>query len=79
MIGSFGNRTAVANSDQIVAGIAAGVSNANEEQNALLRQQNELLRGILAKDASVKLGASAALGRTVQQSLNMYGIATGGA
>ena len=79
MIGSFGNHTAVANSDQIVAGIAAGVSNANEEQNTLLRQQNELLRGILAKDASVKLGASAALGRTVQQSLNMYGIATGGA
>lgn len=49
MVGSIGGRTAVANNDQIVEGIAQGVSDANEEQNMLLRQQNELLRQILAK------------------------------
>lgn len=46
-VGSFGNKTAVANTEQIVQGIARGVSDANQEQNALLRRQNELLFGIL--------------------------------
>ena len=78
MIGSLNGRTAVANQQQIVDGIASGVERANSEQNTLLRQQNELLRGILQKEGSVRLGASAALGRTVQQSLTMYGNLTGG-
>ena len=78
MIGSFGHSTAVANNDQIVAGIASGVEAANAEQNALLRQQNELLRGILAKDATVQIGASSALGRVASQSLRMYGVMVGG-
>lgn len=72
MIGRFGNQTGVANQREIVAGIEKGVADANREQNELLRQQNSLLRGILAKDNTVKLGASAALGRTVSRSLNMY-------
>lgn len=38
MVGTMGGRTAVANNDQIVAGIAAGVASANASQNALLRQ-----------------------------------------
>ena len=42
-VGSFGNHTAVANTDQIVEGISSGVYAANQEQNALLRQQNALL------------------------------------
>ena len=78
MVGTFGNRTAVANTDQIVSGIASGVAQANEEQNALLRQQNSLLRGILEKDASVRIGASAALGRVARQSLDMYSGLVGG-
>ena len=78
MIGSFGHTTAVANNDQIVAGIAGGVAAANEEQNALLRQQNALLRGILEKDSSVRIGASAELGRVTRQSLNMYSGLVGG-
>ena len=55
MVGSIGRRTAVANNDQIVSGIAGGVAEANEEQNALLREQNSLLRAILDKDGGVYL------------------------
>lgn len=50
MVGTIGNRTAVANNDQIVEGISSGVYAANQEQNALLRQQNALLQQLLAKD-----------------------------
>ena len=49
LVGQMGSRTAVANNDQIVEGIRAGVADANTQQNALLAEQNELLRGILAK------------------------------
>lgn len=49
LVGTIGNRSAVVNNDQIVAGIAGGVAEANEQQNALLREQNKLLAAILAK------------------------------
>ena len=55
MVGNIGRRTAVANNDQIVAGIAGGVAEANGEQNALLREQNSLLRAILEKDSGTYL------------------------
>ena len=55
MVGSIGRRTAVANNDQIVGGIASGVAEANAEQNILLREQNSLLRAILDKDSGVSL------------------------
>ncbi len=55
MVGSIGRRTAVANNDQIVAGIAGGVAEANEEQNALLREQNSLLRALYEKNSGVYL------------------------
>ena len=44
LVGQFGGGTGVANSDQIVAGIASGVAQANSSQNAILREQNDLLR-----------------------------------
>lgn len=78
MIGRFGNQTGVANQREIIAGIQRGVSDANAEQNALLRQQNTLLQGILEKDATVRLGASAELGRVARQSLTMYSGLVGG-
>ena len=53
MVGTLGNRTAVANNDQIVEGISVGVANANAEQNTLLREQNGLLRRLLDKDWDV--------------------------
>ena len=79
MVGSIGNQTAVANNDQIVEGISSGVARANEEQNALLRRQNELLYAILQNSGNSGVpGASAALGRTVKQSLDMYSALVGG-
>lgn len=77
-VGSMGNRSAVANNDQIVEGIRQGVADGQAEQNTLLRQQNEILRSILAKDNSVRFGASSAFGRTVRQSLDMYNSMVGG-
>lgn len=56
LIGNMGRRTAVANTSQIVEGITYGVENANAQQNALLREQNDLLRAILAKSGSVRIG-----------------------
>lgn len=77
LVGSIGGKTSVANQGQIIEGIQRGVAEANESQNALLRQQNDLLRGILEKEMNVNLGASASFGRTVRQSLDMYNGMTG--
>lgn len=77
LVGSIGNRTAVANNDQIVASVAGGVAAANEQQNALLREQNALLRELLAKEGRVTFVPSAEAGRVVQRSLNMYKTVTG--
>lgn len=53
MVGKIGNQNAVANNSQITQGIAIAVANANKEGNALLRQQNELLMGILQKETGI--------------------------
>ena len=49
MVGQMGGKTAVANNEQIVAGIASGVASANASQNQLLMEQNSLLRELIAK------------------------------
>lgn len=49
LVGTIGGQTAVANNSQIIAGIKQGVVEAEQSQNALLREQNELLTQILAK------------------------------
>ena len=67
MVGSIGRRTAVANNDQIVEGIANGVAEANGEQNVLLREQNSLLRAILEKESGVYLD-----GRSLTNSVEKY-------
>lgn len=59
LVGTMGGHTAVANNEQIISGIAMGVSNANLEQNALLRQQNELLMELIEKEATVTAVVSA--------------------
>ena len=76
-VGSMGSRAAVANNDQIVEGIASGVSSANGEQERLLREQNSLLRQLLAKDSTVVIAPSAALGRVNAKSKQMYEAAAG--
>ena len=72
MVGSMGGSTAVANNDQIVEGIASGVSSANASQNALLREQNELLKKLLQKSFTAEVTPSAELGRVMARSSKMY-------
>lgn len=57
LVGQIGGHTAVANNDQIVQGIASGVASANAQQNALLREQNALLRDILNKGTNITTGS----------------------
>lgn len=72
LVGAIGNRTAVANNDQIVEGIAGGVAEANAEQNALLREQNELLLAILNKTGNINLD-----GKKVTKAINSQNRANG--
>ena len=58
LVGTMGNRTAVANNDQIISGIANGVASAMSSQNVLLAQQNNLLTQILAKEGNVTVSTS---------------------
>lgn len=53
MVGTIGNRTAVANNDQIVEGISAGVANANDGVIAAIYA---LMNIIEDKDLSVSIG-----------------------
>lgn len=76
MVGKMGGNTAVANNEQIVTGISSGVSkgvsDANREQNALLREQNDLLRRLLQKEFTAEVSPSAEFGRVVAKSSRMY-------
>lgn len=76
-VGSMGNRAAVANNDQIVEGIAAGVSSANYTQEQLLRELISVGRQLLQKESNVVLRPSSSLGRTIKQSLNQLSSTTG--
>ena len=61
--------TAVSGNEQNQQNVAAGVREGNDEQNTLLREQNTILRGILAKTGTVI--PSTALARTVKRSNEM--------
>jgi phage-related protein len=67
LVGTIGRKTAVVNNEQIIEGIASGVSVANSESNALLREQNALLRGILEKESGVYLD-----GKHLSDSVDKY-------
>lgn len=70
MVGTIGGNTAVANNDQIVAGIQSGVAQANEQQNDLLRQQNSILMALLNKEFTIS--PSVAFGQLVERSQALY-------
>lgn len=72
LVGSIGSQTAVANGDQIISGIANGVAAAEAPQNALLREQNDLLRQILAAQGKNMLVPSAETGRAISRSLDLF-------
>lgn len=71
LVGTMGGNTAVANNDQIVAGIENGVRSAQSEQNELLRQQNSILTKLLEKNLTIT--PSVALGQVVARSTALYG------
>lgn len=73
LVGKFANgRTAVANNEQIIDGIQRGVEYANLEQNALLKEQNELLRALLEKDTVIQMD-SREVGKTMDKSYRRRG------
>lgn len=71
LVGTIGNRTAVANNDQIVAAIASGLKDSQAEQNELLRTQNNILTKLLQKDLTIT--PSVGLGQVVARSTALYG------
>ena len=71
LVGTMNGQTAVANNDQIVAGITSGVKAAQSEQNALLKQQNAILIELLKKE--FVLSPSVGLGQVVSRSATLYG------
>ena len=77
LIGTINGRNAVA-SNQEITGIADAVYETSEGETALLREQNQLLRQLLAKDNRVVLAPNAAAGRWVNQAQRAYSLATGG-
>ena len=71
MVGSMGGRTAVANNDQIVEGIYAGVSNANE---AVVSAIYALMGVVEDKDMSVSIGDET-IGRSYDRYKQRRGVA----
>ena len=76
MVGQINGRTGVASGKEIT-GIADAVYNTGETEAELLRQQNSLLRQILAKGFNVNLAPTAAAGKWVNQATTAYARATG--
>jgi hypothetical protein len=70
MVGTMGGSTAVANNDQIVQGIQAGVAQANQEQTVLLNQIANGVYKLLQKDLTIS--PSVALGQVMARSADMY-------
>ena len=70
LIGQFSNgKTAVANNEQIVSGIQNGVYGAMSESNAILLEQNALLRAILEKETGIN---ASDIFKSVQRSASDY-------
>ena len=77
LVGTINGKTAVS-SNQEITGIADAVYNTGEEEATLLREQNQLLRQLLAKNTNISLAPNVAAGRWVAQASNAYKKATGG-
>jgi len=77
LIGTVNGKNAVSSSQEIT-GIADAVYNTGEEEATLLREQNQLLRQLLAKNTNISLAPNVAAGRWVAQASNAYRKATGG-
>lgn len=75
MVGTIGGNTAVANNDQIVAGIQygvqAGMQQANAEQNGLIQQIVNYAAQIAQKNLTIS--PSVGLGQVMARSAELYG------
>lgn len=76
MVGNIHGKTGVASGKE-VTGIADAVYATGESEAALLKEQNALLRQILAKNTNITLAPNAAAGKWASQSLTAYARATG--
>jgi len=78
LVGQIGRRTAVANNDQIVEGIAGGVRNANSDViSALYAAASQIVRAVNDKDTSVTLDGqrvSESVTRNQNRANRMYGV-----
>lgn len=77
LVGTMNGKTAVASNNEIT-GIADAVYSTGADEATLLREQNSLLRQILAKGFNVNLAPNVAAGRWVSQAQTAYARATGG-
>lgn len=77
MVGSLGGHTAVANNDQIVEGISAGVSSANEDVvNAIFAVAAQVIAAINEKDSNIYMDGARVTARvtaTQNSQSRMYG------
>ena len=77
LVGQIGSRTAVANNNQIICGIAGGVREANEELISVARSiAREVVRAIQEKDSNVYFDGKKVTGRISTMQTNaarMYG------
>ena len=76
-VSNINGKTGVA-SGQEVTGIADAVYNTGETEASLLREQNRLLRQLLAKGFNVTLAPNSAAGKWISQAQTAYARATGG-
>lgn len=77
LLGTINGKTGVASGKEIT-GIADAVYTTGDNEAQLLREQNQLLRQLLAKKTDVNLAPNVAAGRWVAQAQSAYARATGG-
>lgn len=77
IVSTINGKTGVASTKE-VTGIATAVYETGENEAALLREQNRILRQLAAKNMSVTLAPNVAAGRWVTQAQTAYARATGG-
>ena len=77
LVGQIGHRTAVANNDQIVQGVASGVAAGQVDELRILTRIAGLLDGISRKPLTATVQPSSGLGRVLKQSAELYSTNTG--
>ena len=77
IVGTMNGKSTVANNNQIVSGISAGVATANQEEVRTLNRIEALLNRIEKKEFAAKVVPSSGFGKDVKRSLDMYARNTG--